>query len=214
MLNLNIVSMEVGIGSPWNHLENKVSYLLSLKYHEKRSHCDKRPLGNHPPNSTNDRYSPTCERRYLVCEKRLDTSSILLDNIERMIDICLTKDKNDNFLNIWMKMESFDSSLSHVNLLNFIYPLGNNLNYCRNIIRNNRDNSTNNNTPKDKYSNIHKCDSCPSGDMMFFSLIDEWIDDDSDKSCNYYHHKDRRDAIEEIQYGKDEKEKENLLYPN
>ena len=196
----------------WGNVEDEFSDHSPLEYHEKCRDCDECPVRDHSTHSTNDRYTTTGERWYLTRDDRLDISCILLDDVERVLDIILSENEKYNLLYIWMEMKSWNS-LFQINALCIGYPILHKR--CGNtyIVNHNRYQCPDNNTSQKKYHDIDSNDSDPRINSTFFSFINQWTHEDREKSWYYEHQDNGGKDIEDIDPSKDCEKEEYFLGP-
>lgn len=189
ILDRLIMFCEIFLYSIRCNLHNESSYTSSLEYHKKCHDGYKSPVGNNSTNSSNYRYTTTREWWYLFCDNWLDIACILLDDIEYMLDIVLTEDKEDDLLDIWMKVKPL-YSITQVYRLSSIDPIDN---YCRSvcdILDNNWYERSYNDTTQKEYYYIHSYESQPWWYFIFLTNINKRIHYHSDESCYYENKKD------------------------
>lgn len=194
LLYRSIVSLEVCLCTSRCQTQDKWSYSFTFEHHEKCRNSYESPARDCTSDSTDDRYTSTREGWYLCREHGLDISRILLDDIESMFDIVLTEHEKYDFFYIWMKVKS-RNPLSYIYALCTINPIDHYSRSICHIVDDNRYERPDDDTPEEKNDNIYSDDCHPCWDVMFFSLVCERIDEDSEKSWYHEHQYDRWEYV-------------------
>jgi hypothetical protein len=114
----------------------------------------------------------------------LYVSSILLDDIESVLDVRFAEYESDDLLSIRMKMKSRES-LSQIYSLCSIHPTCDNGDSISHIVYHYRYQCPYDNTSEKKYHYIYSDDSEPCGNIIFLTSFYERIDEYRHESCNH-----------------------------
>ncbi len=199
MLYLGVVVIEVSLDIGRGDIDDKSADLPAFQHHEEGSDPDKYPLSNHSTNRTHERYTSCRQRRDLVRQEELDATSILFNDIERLIKVLFSESELDNSFYIGMEVETWQSLLE-VDCLRGIGPVDDKRSGIRDIGDHYWYDGTYDYASEYDDHYIDPYDSEPSWYTVSYSFIDEWIDDNRDKSCD---EKDDDESLEDIEYPKE-----------
>ena len=212
LLDWMVVVREIAISSSRSDTEDEFSDFSPLEYHEKCCHSNEKPIGNDSANSTHDRDTTTCQWWYLTRDDCLDTSCILLDDIESMSYIFLSEYEENDLLDIRIEMKS-GNSFCEISLLGRIHPMDHERCRICDIVDHDWNQCPDNDTSEKKNSDIDRNDGHPGWNSIFFALVYEWAHENRQKSRYHNHYHNRREYIEDVQTDQYCEKRENHLDP-